>query len=604
MTASATSTTETDTQPPGWQQGLWSAAGILAAVYSVVFIIWTFTQWGGEETRAFIADVGYLPLSLFAAVACMRIWRDSAVDAATRRAWGFIGLGLFANFAGDALWFNYEIIQKAQTFPSLADAGYLAFYPLVMIGLLNFPHSPISRSEQIRLYLDVAIVVVASWMGIWYFILSPGVSGGLTPSLESAILVAYPLIDLAIIYGIVVFIFRRPQISLRSGLGHLLLAMLLFVLGDVIFGVQSLNEAYVSGSPIDSSWLLSYLLFIFAGLEQYANLKKHGGRFNVARRLKYLWLLPYAMLALGYSLVIGAFAASTEVTDSLRWLSAGALALTFLTSLRQIFDLRENRRLNDELLLRLKELEETDSALSRAQHLAGIGTLAAGVAHEINNPISVVVACADVLKRRAAADQWNKDTFLTNLGRIERSAWHASKIARSLLTYAHGGDLQLTRTTARALIDDALGLMQIIPDNVELRVAIDENTPNIICDHDKIAQVLVNLIDNACYAIYDPVPRAGSNIVTIAAGPNHNGGMMLRVSDTGSGMNAEVLARAFDPFYTTKPMGKGTGLGLSICRGIVRAHDGELCIDSTEGKGTSAFVALPPEPRARRNGSN
>lgn len=151
-------------QPIGWLRGPWGVASIIAALYSAVHVIWSFAHWGGEASQAAISDVAFLPISLFAALAAFRIWNQPGVEYSTRLAWGLLGLGLLANFFGDLLWFYYEIILQSEPFPSWADLGYLAFYPLMMLALLKFPYSPVSRSDQQRLYLDSAIVLMASWM--------------------------------------------------------------------------------------------------------------------------------------------------------------------------------------------------------------------------------------------------------------------------------------------------------------------------------------------------------------------------------------------------------------------------------------------------------
>ena len=582
---------------PKWLSGPWGWMAILATLYGFMYTLWTFFHWGSEERLLFIADAGYLPLSFLAALVCFRIWLDKSLDHSTRLAWGWIGGGLLANFCGDLLWFQYEVILETSPFPSWANAGYLGFYPLIMIGLLSFPYSPISRADQQRLYIDVFIILVASWMGIWYFILGPS-AVDLSFNLESLLLVLYPMIDLAIIYGLVVFIFRHPDTSLRSGFGFVLIGMILFVIADVIYGVQSLNETYQSGNPLDSVRLLSYLFFIYAGLAQYTSLKVHGSHFRVARQVRYLWLLPYPMLALGYALLVSVLVSAAEINTQVRGLFAGALSLTALAVLRQVLDLNENRRLNAELRLRLQQLEETGSALNRAQHLASLGTLAAGVAHEINNPMGVIVASTGMLQRRIKEDQWNKETFVNNLGRIERSAWHVAKIAKSLLTYARGGELSLTRAAPRALIDDALQLIHLTPGSgLDLQVHVASDAPQVICDYDKVVQALVNLIDNARDALDEAAQNnAGPRTLSITADRNSNNELLIKVADTGTGMDARRLARAFDPFYTTKPIGQGTGLGLSICRGIVEAHDGKLLIDSEPGKGTTVTILLPLEP--------
>jgi signal transduction histidine kinase len=578
---------------PAWLEGKWGWLLAGTTVYCAVYVAWTFLHWGDEAWRLLIADAGYLPVSLLAAIACGSIWRDTNLDPALRRAWGFICLALFSNFVGDLLWFNYEVIQKTSPFPSWADLGYLGYYPLVMLGVLSFRFAPISRADRHRHSLDVTIILVASSMAIWYFQLAPN-ADVFTFSLDSALLVSYQLIDLMIIYALAVFITRRPDLAWQNGFGFLLMAMVLFVAGDVVYGIQNTNGTYVSGDPLDITWLLSYLCFICAARIQYTSHKSQNVPPPPNRSLSLLYLLPYAMLVLELILTCYAFYTNDTITLEVRGLFVGSLILTVLVAIRQILDLQENRRLNTELTFRLKQLEETGQALDRAQHLAGVGTLAAGVAHEINNPMGVIVAATEMLQKRLKNNQWNREAFETNLGRIERSAWHITKIVGSLLTYARGTELVLKPTTAKSLIEDAIFFTHLTPDAaVDIQVQVMPETPSVICDADKITQVLVNLIANACDAVQEtPLPRQ----IVITANGSPADGLRVTVTDNGPGLSAEVLARAFDPFFTTKPVGKGTGLGLSICRGIVVAHGGQLQLTSTPGHGATAEMILPLQP--------
>ncbi|MBI2202122.1 MAG: hypothetical protein HYU43_09325 [Armatimonadetes bacterium] len=465
-------------------------------------------------------------------------------------------MAMAVSFMAEALWLYYDLVHGAP-FPSWADVFYLGFYPLVVLGLLSLPYSPVARAERGRLYIDTGITLIVSWMFVWFFVLAPSVAD-FKFGVESLLAAAYPVADMAILYGLVMLVLHQPHASLRGGFAFLLSAMILFIIADVAFGIQGLSDSYVSGSPLDGFWLISYLLFALAALQQHANLVLHGNRFAVGRDVRPLWLFPYAMLAFGYALTVWAFAASQTLDAASRGLFAGVALVTALVVARHWLDLQENRRLNAELLVRLKELEEAGSALTRAEHLAGIGTLAAGVAHEINNPLSTIIASADMLKRRLSLGRLDAQASLNSLIRIERSA---------------------------VLLSPGSG--------IEVRTVIVPDAPAVICDRDQIVQVLVNLIDNARDAITPP------GTITLWAGRSHDGGLIMKVGDTGTGMPPEVAAQAFDPFYTTKPVGKGTGLGLSLCRGIMRAHDGQMEIDSTVGRGTQIILTLPPEPRRR-----
>jgi len=595
---------------PNWLRGRWGWAATLAGLYTAVFAVWCFTHWGDAavgifierlnaqtgwqllgEPSAFISDIAYLPLTLLGALACWRVARLEKASLLTRRAWLFIGFACLANFVGDVLWFYYEIIARTSPTPSWADVGYLAFYVFTMLGLLSFPYAPISRSERQRLYLDVAIILVGSWMVTWYFILAPSVPD-LHFDLLSALAVAYPMGDLAIIYGLAVYLFRRPSIAWRSGFGFLLAGMLLFVVADCVYSVESLNGTYFSGEWVDSLWLITYLFFGYAALEQYANLRRRGERFRVARRVRYLWVLPYVMLAFGYGLVLVAFYLAPEISSTIRGLMVGAILLTALISVRHILELQENRRLSAEARRRLQQLEKADADLSRAQRLASVGTLAAGVAHEINNPLSAIIASVRILKRRVNAGEWDKEAFLIALARMEKSAWHGAKIAQALVTYARGSELALTRVGVQSLVEIALKISPVPPEaGIEVSVTVTPEYVEVICDPDQLTQVLAHLIGNARDAITPP------GRIDLQATQDPQGGLRLQVRDTGAGMSPEVLAHAFDPFYTNKPFGQGTGLGLSICRGIVQAHEGQIHLESQVGQGTQVTLTLPPEPR-------
>ena len=576
-----------------WLHGRFGRVGTAATIYVAFCSGWVLSGWGSPAVRAIVTDLAYAPLAILSVILCAIIWRNQAIEPAFRRTWGVMGLAMAANLVAGAVWIYEEATIGRLPSTSWADLFLLAGYWLVAVAFISFPHPPLSRIDKFRNHLDVTIILVALWMSIWFFASQPE-ANILQFAANPAPLTPYPIMDLPLIYGMLVFIFHHPNVSLRSSIGLLIGGFLLTVVGDIIFSIQQFRGAYVNGTPLESLWYIGYLLFIYAALIQYAKLKAHGAAFTGARPNPYLWLLPYVMLFFGYLLIAVEFAATAAFTITMRGLFGGAAALTLLALVRQFIDLYEIRRLNTELVRRLKQLEETGSALNRAQHLASLGTLAAGVAHEINNPIGVIAAAAEMLHHQTVTEQWKQEIFLSNLGRIRRSAWHASKIARSLLAYSRGGVLSLNRTSARALIDDALAHLPTEGD-VHLTVDVNPETPTIVCDHDQITQVLMNLIDNALDAVND---SSSLGMVAVTAGRHVNGGITFTVTDSGSGIAADTLARVFDPFYTTKPVGKGTGLGLSICRGIVQAHDGQLSIESRLGAGTTATFSLPPEPHS------
>jgi two-component system, NtrC family, sensor kinase len=232
----------------------------------------------------------------------------------------------------------------------------------------------------------------------------------------------------------------------------------------------------------------------------------------------------------------------------------------------------------------------TGKQLHRSEKLASLGRLAAGVAHEINNPLTGVLTFAHLMKEKPNMDGQD----LQDLDLIIHETTRAAEIVRGLLDFAR----------ERAVIKEPLNLNEVIVRTIRLirnqklfeRIAIDEDLandlPDIEGDMNQLQQVLLNLSLNACEAM----PTGGG--LTIRTRSEERG-VMVTLADTGCGIKPEHLEHVFEPFFTTKPVGKGTGLGLSVSYGIVQQHGGTIELDSQPGNGTTftlVFPALGREP--------
>ena len=242
-----------------------------------------------------------------------------------------------------------------------------------------------------------------------------------------------------------------------------------------------------------------------------------------------------------------------------------------------------------------RALEEN---LRRSQKLEAIGVLAGGIAHDFNNILLGIVGHAELVLREAPlGDQSRED-----LGRVLTAAERGRELVRRILQFSR--DTEITRVPLRLerTLDEAIQLLRAsLPSTIEIRAELDAATPTVRSDETQVHQILMNLATNAAHAM----PGGGTLTVrlepfaaTAAFARSHPGiepGPHARiiVSDSGDGMSAEVLERALEPFYTTKPPNEGTGLGLSIVHGIVRAHRGALEITSEPGRGTTVTIVLP-----------
>lgn len=234
-----------------------------------------------------------------------------------------------------------------------------------------------------------------------------------------------------------------------------------------------------------------------------------------------------------------------------------------------------------------KAKERLQEQLLVSEKLAAVGRLAAGVAHELNNPLGNALLYAKLLLE----DFPPTDPRCRNAQHIVENTLRCKAIVRSLLDYAKQSGVEMTWTDVNALTRESVSLVTnaLRLHHVECELDLDPDLPVVRCDRRQIQQVLVNLIQNAIEAIED----GGS--VTVFSQPSEEGdGIVLGVSDDGRAIPADALSRIFEPFYTTKE--QGTGLGLSICYGIIERHKGKIWVESPRngaGPGSTFFVKLP-----------
>lgn len=268
-------------------------------------------------------------------------------------------------------------------------------------------------------------------------------------------------------------------------------------------------------------------------------------------------------------------------------------------------DITEQKRA-EESLSRAKALQETlQRQLVFADRMASVGTLAAGVAHEINNPLAVVMANVElIVEELAAADPVVLPRQLDELRQLATDARQGAerirKIVRGLKTFSRVEDERWIAFDVRAVLETAID-MTLNEIRHRARLVKDyREVPLVAGDDGRLVQVFVNLLVNAAQAL--PVGDSDANEIRVVTSTDAAGRAVIEVHDTGAGIPVAIADRIFDPFFTTKPVGIGTGLGLSICHNIVRGMGGEITVSSEEGRGTSFRITLPasraPEARA------
>lgn len=240
--------------------------------------------------------------------------------------------------------------------------------------------------------------------------------------------------------------------------------------------------------------------------------------------------------------------------------------------------------------------DELNRQLMQASKLASVGELAAGVAHEINNPLAVILTENQVIRDLSDEEQNLdgdfKEQLAQSLSQIDAQVQRCSRITQNLLRFSRKISADCLVVDLSVALRDVVGLLEKRANSSGIQISLDlqENIPNLCTDPFELEQVFLNLVNNAIDA-HEGKPYGSIHIASRFDSTTNR--VVATIADTGSGIPHEDLERIFDPFFTTKPVGKGTGLGLSISYSIIKHMGGEISVRSEVGKGTEFSLFLP-----------
>jgi C4-dicarboxylate-specific signal transduction histidine kinase len=246
---------------------------------------------------------------------------------------------------------------------------------------------------------------------------------------------------------------------------------------------------------------------------------------------------------------------------------------------------------NAELMAQLKQHQ---AELVQASKLASIGTIAAGVAHELNQPLTGIRAFTQLLLRKQGKGTLTQEDLTDRLTRIDRQVDRMTRIIEHLQIFARQHRVAQESVNLHEVLTDTFILLeeQLRLRNIELHLDLAESLPNMLGDRVRLEEVVLNLVTNA----RDAMEAKGQGRLALRTWHAvERRQVCLEVRDSGGGIPAELVDRIFDPFFTTKDPGKGTGLGLSIVHGIIEEHHGHIQVESTEGVGTLFTLSFPVE---------
>ncbi|MGE5142536.1 MAG: ATP-binding protein, partial [Acidobacteriota bacterium] len=253
-------------------------------------------------------------------------------------------------------------------------------------------------------------------------------------------------------------------------------------------------------------------------------------------------------------------------------------------------DLTERRAMEE-------ALRESQEQLLHAQKMEALGRLAGGIAHDFNNLMMAISGYTELVLQ----DQRLSPTSREDVAQIRRAVFRAAELTQQILAYSRRQMLQPVPVSLNLLLGEASGMLRrLMPENIELKLALDPKTPDVLVDPGHMLQVVMNLALNA----RDAMPNGGAlgirtTVTDGATAESGNGArrrVQLVVTDNGTGIDPKVLPLIFDPFFTTKPQGEGSGLGLSTVFGIVKQSGGQIDVQSELNRGTTFTISLPAAP--------
>lgn len=246
------------------------------------------------------------------------------------------------------------------------------------------------------------------------------------------------------------------------------------------------------------------------------------------------------------------------------------------------------------------EKESMNAQVIEAGKLASVGELAAGIAHEINNPVAIMIEEAgwieDLLDENNLQQCEDRDELLRALAQIKTQGRRCKEITHKILSFARKTDNALKSINVNELIHDVVSVVEQRSrlSNIKIQTNLSPILPMVTVSPSETQQVLLNLINNAL----DSMEKHGGTLTISTNKLQEN--LSIQVADTGEGIPENIKSKIFDPFFTTKQVGKGTGLGLSICYGIIKKYGGEIRVSSTEGMGTTFHVTIPLKQKTQQ----
>ena len=511
--------------------------------------------------------------------------------------WMLLALSCSMWMMGQFEWTYYEIyLHREVPDPFAGDIiFFLRGIPLIAALALR-PHL---KRDELRMglgYLDFALLLTW-WTFVYAFFVLPWMYVSYSDALYNyAYNVLNTVQQLVVMVGFGLF-WLGTRNAWRTVYAYLFCASALYMLGSLTTNVAISRHDYYTGSWYDLPLLSVFFLYGLAGFVAFQKRKQldlpadgsisggaeSAGRGNVwASRLAMGAVLSLPLFAL-YAMHLEH---DTQVIRDFRLTVTlvAAVPLVLLVFLRTHLADKDRALLLARSESSIENLQRLQTQLVQSEKLISLGQLAAGAAHEINNPLTAILGYSDLL----ADDPALPDRARTTAGKIREQARRTRSLVQNLLSFARQVPPERTLLDINSVISNAVQLraLDLHTGGPRIETDLESVLPGVRGDHNQLMQVFFNIVNNGLDAMGD-----GSGGVMTIKTLRDRGSVVILFSDTGPGIKEPH--RVFDPFYTTKPVGKGTGLGLSICYGIVQEHSGKILCYNGQTGGAVFRVELP-----------
>ncbi|WLT30023.1 sensor histidine kinase [Geothrix sp. PMB-07] len=507
-----------------------------------------------------------------------------------RRGWQVLSAGLFAQSVNQA-WATIHMMRLGNPppFPSWADLFSLLSLTLIASALLAWPLASASGSERLRKGMDGLGAAMSAFFIGWYFALGPLFRRPETLPLDRWTMASF-FIGNATILGTCAYLGARRASRFRGPLGWITLGFTISLL-QIVFQVPlALVGQYRLGDPLDLMVLLAAVFMLLAPLAPVALEPGPPPGEEIQDRSPVALILPMLPAATALAFVLASLVWAPARLDTP--VLAMATLMAGLGLFRGLLALRDLQRLSASLETRVgertRDLEIMQEAMLRTERMNAMAVLGAGMAHDLNNALATVRACAELALTRL---EEGRPPAAKDLDHILVAADQSAALTRRLMMYGRVEDDQASHLCLRdELAHMETILRMLIGRHISLRLELGGSPMPILGSRSQIEQIFVNLVANA----RDAMPQGGTITLRLSRAISRGKPLArVEVQDTGMGMTPEVQAQIFNPFFTTKGPGRGTGLGLASVRQLMQELGGSLSVASQPGTGTTFMLRLP-----------